>query len=415
MNDADLKIRLDTARHRDAADPLRDARAAFDIPDGVIYLDGNSLGALPRSTAARLDGLVRREWGSDLIRSWNTNDWINAPKRIGAKIAALVGAGGDEVVAADSTSINLTKLVCGALSLRPGRRVILSEAGNFPTDLYVVQGLAQLGVCELRTVQRGEIAGSMNTDVAAIMLTHVHYKTAEVFDMPALTAAAHAQGALALWDLSHSAGAVEVDLNAANADLAVGCGYKYLNGGPGAPAWLYVARRHQADISQPLTGWMGHAAPFDFDDAYAPAAGIGKMLCGTPSILAMAALEVGVDLLASFGMAALTAKSRALSAAFVESVLADGCDPALTLASPADPAQRGSHVSFRHPHAYAVCQALIAAGVIGDFRAPDLLRFGFAPAYLRFEDVERAAVAARSILAGRQWDRPEFHARAAVT
>ena len=406
---------LEAARARDRDDPLRAARDAFHLPDGVIYLDGNSLGALPRATAARVDAVVRGEWGDGLIRSWNSHDWISAPQRVGDKIAGLIGAGPGEVVTADSTSINLAKLICGALSLRPGRRVILSETGNFPTDLYIAEGLAALGLCTVRAVPRDAIAAALDDSVAAVMLTHVHYKTAEVFDMAAMTRAAQARGALMLWDLSHSAGAVPVDLNAAGADLAVGCGYKYLNGGPGAPAWLFVAQRHQAAIRSPLTGWMGHAAPFAFDDGYAPAPGIERMLCGTPSILALAALEVGVDLLASFGMDALVAKSRALSGAFVAAVLADGGDSQLTLASPADPAQRGSHVAFRHPEAFAICQALIAAGIIGDFRAPDILRLGFAPAYLRFEDVAVAAAALREILANRGWDRDEFRRRSAVT
>ncbi len=406
---------LEAARRRDRDDPLAAARSAFHIPDGLVYLDGNSLGAMPVATPGRVAAVVGDEWGNGLIRSWNSHDWIGAPQRVGAKLAGLVGAAPDEVVATDSTSVNLTKLLCGALSLRPGRRVIVSERGNFPTDLYMVQGLADLGLCELRAVARDEIAGAIDASVAAVMLTHVHYKTAEVFDIPAVTAATHAAGALALWDLSHTAGALVVDLNGARADLAVGCGYKYLNGGPGAPAWLFVARRHQAAIRSPLTGWMGHAAPFDFDDDYAPAPGIGRMLCGTPSIVALAALEVGVDLLASFGMDALMAKSRVLSSAFVAAVMADAADPALRLASPADAAQRGSHVSFHHPDAFAICQALIAEGVIGDFRAPDILRFGFTPAYLRFEDVHVAATALRRILADRSWDAPRFRVRAAVT
>ncbi len=405
----------DEARARDAADPLAGARALFDLPEGVIYLDGNSLGALPRATAARVAETVTAEWGKDLIKSWNSHDWIGAPQRVGGKIARLIGADADEVIAADSTSVNLAKLICGALSLRPGRRVILSEPGNFPTDIYIVQGLAQLGLCELRLVDRAALVAAIDSSVAAVMLTHVHYKTAEVFDMAAITAAAHAQGALAIWDLSHSAGAVPVALNAADVDLAVGCGYKYLNGGPGAPAYLYVARRHQAAIASPLTGWMGHVAPFGFDDAYAPAPGMTRFLAGTPPILALAALEVGVDMLLGLGMDALVAKGRALSDTFVTTVLAAGGDPALTLASPTDPAARGSHVSFRHPEAYAICQALIAKGIIGDFRDPDILRLGFAPAYLRFEDMVVAGETLRAILAERRWDRPEFRVRAAVT
>ena len=404
----------DAARARDAADPLAHARDAFQLPHGVIYLDGNSLGCLPKDAAARVAETVAREWGDGLIRSWNAAGWIDAPLRVGDKIAALIGAAPGEVAACDSTSVNLAKLLCGALSLRPGRQVILSEPGNFPTDLYIVEGLARFGLCELRLVPRERLAAAIDESVAAVLLTHVHYKTAALFDMAATTAAAQAAGALMLWDLSHSAGAVPVDLNGANADLAVGCGYKYLNGGPGAPAWLFVARRHQAAIATPLAGWMGHAAPFAFDDGYAPAPGIARMLAGTPSIIALAALEAGVELIAALGIAALAAKSRELSAAFVAAVEAIG-DPHLCLASPRDPAARGSHASFAHPEAHAICQALIAAGVIGDFRAPDILRFGFAPAYLRFADVARAAAELAAIIAERRWDRPEFMVRAAVT
>ena len=281
----------------DAADPLAPFRAEFDLPEGVIYLDGNSLGALPRATGPRLQAVVAQEWGRDLIRSWNTAGWIDAPARVGGKIAGLVGARPHEVTAADSTSANLFKLVAGALSLRPGRKTILSEPGNFPTDLYVIQGLAALlgeGV-RLKTVPADELVAAIDEDVAVVVLTEVHYKTGRRWPMKAVTAAAHAAGALMLWDLSHSAGAVAVDLNGADADLAVGCGYKYLNGGPGAPAFLFVAERHQAAIRSPLTGWMGHADPFAFVDAYAPAPGVRRQLCGTPPILGLSALEVGVD------------------------------------------------------------------------------------------------------------------------
>ena len=404
---------LDAARALDAADPLRPFRERFSLPEETIYLDGNSLGALPTATPARIAEVVAREWGESLIRSWNDSDWITLPQRVGGKIAGLIGAAPDEVVACDSTSVNLFKALSAALALRPGRKVILSEPGNFPTDLYVVEGLERLGLAELRLAEPERIIEAIDGDVAAVMLTHVHYKSGRVHDMAALTAAAHAKGALAVWDLSHSAGALEIDLTASNADLAVGCGYKYLNGGPGAPGFIYAAARHHAGLANPLSGWMGHAAPFAFADAYAPAPGMTRMLSGTPPVLGLSALEVGIDLLAEAGMAALTAKSRALTQFFIAAMAE--LAPALELASPADARARGSQVSFRHPEAYAICQAGIAAGVIGDFRDPDILRFGFAPIYVGFADAWNAARIVGEIVAGGTWNREEFRVRNAVT
>ena len=299
---------LGRARELDAADPLAAYRARFDLPEGVIYLDGNSLGALPKATPERVASVVRGEWGDGLIRSWNSADWIGMPRHIGGKIAPLIGAEADEVIAADSTSVNLFKLIAAALAMRPGRKVILSEPGNFPTDLYMIAGLEAQGLAERRLAPREHIAEALDEDVALLLLTHVHYKTGEVFDMAALTRAAHEAGALVLWDLSHSAGAIPVELDACEADFAVGCGYKYLNGGPGAPAFAYAARRHHDALAQPLTGWMGHAAPFAFSDDYAPAPGVGRLLCGTPPILGLAALECGVDLAAEIGVDRLAEK-----------------------------------------------------------------------------------------------------------
>lgn len=404
---------IERARVLDAADPLARYRDRFAVPEGVIYLDGNSLGCLPKETPERMAQVVRGEWGEGLIRSWNTANWITAPQRVGAKIAPLIGAQGHEVIAADSTSVNLFKLISAALHMRPGRKVILSEPGNFPTDLYMIAGLEAQGLATRRLVDRDAMADALSDDIALLMLTHVHYKSGALFDMAALTAAAQAQGALVLWDLSHSGGALPVDLNQCNADFAVGCGYKYLNGGPGAPAFAFVAERHHAALQQPLTGWMGHAAPFAFSDDYAPAPGIEKMLCGTPPILGLAALEVGVDLIAEIGVERLYAKSQALSEFFRQCLSEHGVD--LPLASPTDPAQRGSQLSFRHAEAYAICQALIARGVIGDFRAPDILRLGFAPAYLRFADMAEAARHLAEVLDSGEWERAEFQERAAVT
>lgn len=404
---------LERARHLDEADPLREFRARFDLPEGVVYLDGNSLGALPRATGARLQKLVGEEWGRGLIRSWNAADWIHLPQRVGAKIAPLIGAKPHEVIACDSTSVNLFKLISAALALRPGRKIVLSEPGNFPTDLYMVEGLAMQGLAERRLAPRERIAEALDEEVALLLLTHVHYKTGEIHDMAALTARAQQAGALVLWDLSHSGGALPVDLRGCNADFAVGCGYKYLNGGPGAPAYLFVAERHQKDAVQPLTGWMGHKAPFVFSDDYEPALGVDRMLCGTPPILGLAALEAGVDLIAEIGVERLHAKSQRLSEFFRQCLGESGAE--LDLVSPGDPAQRGSQLSFRHPEAYAVCQALIARGVIGDFRGPDILRFGIAPAYLRFEDMAEAARHLAEVLEGAEWTRPEFRERATVT
>jgi kynureninase len=409
-------VTLEEARALDAADPLAPFRDRFALPEGVIYLDGNSLGALPRATPDRLAEAVREEWGNDLIRSWNSADWIGAPQRIGAKIARIVGAKPNEVLVADSTSVNLFKLLVAGIGARPGRTVILSEPGNFPTDLYVAQGVAALlpGV-EVRTVARERIADAIDEDVAIVMLTHVHYKSGARFDMAAITRAAHEKGALMLWDLSHSAGAVDVDLGARDVDLAIGCGYKYLNGGPGAPAFLFVAERLQESLRSPLTGWMGHAAPFDFGDGYAPGQGIARFLCGTPPVLGMVALEVGVDLMLEADRSALFAKSQALCTMFIDLVEDRCAGLGFTCITPRNADARGSHVSFAHEQGYPIMQALIARGVIGDFRAPDILRFGLTPLYVGYRDVWNAVEILRDILATEAWRAPAFNLRAAVT
>lgn len=401
----------------DRADELAGFRGRFALPEGVIYLDGNSLGPLPRATAPRLARLVEAEWGGDLIRSWTKHGWIDLPLRLGEKIGRLIGARPGEVVVADSTSINLFKLLAAALRLRPDRRVILSEPANFPTDLYVAQGLIELlgGRHELRLADPGDLAAAIDEDVAVVSLTQVNYRTGRLHDMGALTRRAHGAGAVILWDLAHSAGALPVALAGCDADLAVGCGYKYLNGGPGAPAFLYVAQRLHGEIRLPLTGWLGHAAPFAFETSYRPAPGIARALVGTPPILSLAALEVGVDIALEADMGAVRRKSLALSGLFMD-VVAQECDGSgLILASPLLEAERGSHVSYAHPEGYAIMQALIARGVIGDFRDPDILRFGLTPLYLRFVDVWDAVQALREVLETGAWDRPEFKTRAAVT
>jgi kynureninase len=400
----------------DAADELAFLREAFALPSGVVYLDGNSLGALPRAAAGRLREVVEREWGERLVRSWNESGWIDLPARVAARIAGLVGAAPDEVAVADSTSVNLFKLLAGALRLRPDRRVILSEAENFPTDLYVAQGLASLADgLELRLVPRDGLRAALDARVAVLMLTQVDFRTGESHDLSTWTRAAHGQGALALFDLSHSAGAMPIDLQGCGADLAVGCGYKYLNGGPGAPAYAFVARRHQEAFVTPLAGWMGHAEPFAFDPRYRPAEGIARLACGTPPILSLAALECGVETIERGGVARLRRKSVALTDLFIRLVEQECAGHGLALASPREADRRGSQVSLRHPEGYAIVQALISRGVIGDFREPDLLRFGFAPAYLRFSDVWDAVAALRAVMAEREWQRPQHRTRAKVT
>jgi kynureninase len=400
----------------DAADGLAFARARFCLPDGVIYLDGNSLGALPRRTAARVADTVTREWGEGLIRSWNSVEhggagWIDAPAKIGAKIARLIGAAGDEVIVTDSVSVDVFKLAAAALALRPGRRVIVTEAGNFPTDVYVLQGLAALTGIELRVVAREDIAAALDGTVALLLLTQTHYRTGAVHDMAALTAAAHAAGALACWDLSHSAGAIVVDLDGANADMAVGCGYKFLNGGPGAPAFVHVARRHHPGLQQPLTGWFGHAAPFAFEDDYRPDPGIKQMLSGTPGMLGLAALGAGVATFDGIDMAAAAAKSRALGDLMLD-LVAQRC-PEIGIACPHE--GRGAQVSLSHDHAYEIAQALIARNVIGDFRPPDVLRLGFPALYVRYADVWDAVEYLSRVLASREWQEARFAVRRTVT
>ena len=395
---------LESAQALDAADPLAPYRARFALPPGVIYLDGNSLGPMPIEARTRIGQAVEREWAEGLIGSWNDADWIGAPERIGDKIAALVGATVGEVVVADSTSVNLYKLLVAALRARPGRSVILTETGNFPTDLYIAGGAAQaVPGAKVRAMPPDQVEAAIDPDTAVVMLTHVHYKSAVRRDMLRITAAAHDAGALVLWDLSHSAGAVEVGLYACGADLAVGCGYKFLNGGPGAPAFLFVAKRLQAGLTSPLTGWMGHAAPFDFVDEFRPAEGVRRFLTGTPAVLGLAALEAGVDLALEVEVAALEAKSARLWNFFSAAMQARLVDQEFELATPREAEARGSHIAYAHPHGYAIMQALIARGVVGDFREPDIMRFGLTPLYVGFEDVWRAVDTLAAVMAAEAW------------
>jgi len=402
---------LDEALALDAADPLAAYREQFALPDGVIYLDGNSLGALPRATPAALADVATRQWGDRLIRSWNEG-WIDAPQRIGGKIAPLIGAAADEVIIGDTTSTHLFKALVAALRANPDRHTVLSESGNFPTDLHIAEGaVACVPGARLKVVARAELAEALDDDTAVLLLTHVHYKTGERFDMTAWTARAQAAGALMLWDLSHSVGAVPIDLTGAGADLAVGCTYKYLNGGPGAPAFLYVAKRWQETLASPLSGWMGHAAPFAFEDAYRPAPGMKRWLAGTPAMLSTAALEAALDLWADIDQHAVATKSAQL----FDILAAAGDALGLECVSPRDPAQRGSHISFRHPDAYALTQAMIARGVIGDFRDPDILRLGLTPLYLSHEDVWRAGGIMQKVIETGEWRAPQYSQRLAVT
>ncbi len=402
---------LEHARALDAADPLAHYREQFALPEGVIYLDGNSLGVLPKATPAVLADVATRQWGDRLIRSWNEG-WIDAPQRIGAKIAPLIGAAADEVIIGDTTSTHLFKSLVAALRSNPERHTVVSEAGNFPTDLHIAEGAVScVPGARLKIVARQDLAAALDDDTAVLLLTHVHYKSSDRFDMPAWTARAHDAGALMLWDLSHSVGAVPLDLTAANADLAVGCTYKYLNGGPGAPAFLYVARRWQEVLASPLSGWMGHAAPFAFEDAYRPAPGMKRWLAGTPAMLSTAALESALDLWAGIDQHAVAIKNAQLF-----NILAAAGDAlGLDCVSPRDPAKRGSHISFRHPHAYPLTQALIVRGVIGDFRDPDILRLGLTPLYLSHEDVWRAGNILRETLETEAWRDPVLAQRLTVT
>ncbi|GGE71624.1 kynureninase [Massilia psychrophila] len=398
----------------DAQDLLAPLRARFDLPQGVIYLDGNSLGARPTTALARAQDVIAREWGQDLIRSWNTAGWFDLPKRLGDRLAPLIGARAGEVVITDSTSLNLFKALAAALNMQAegppasaARRTIVTERANFPTDIYMAEGLAAWLArgYSVRLVDRVDaLPAAIDADCAVLMLTHVNYRTGYQHDMAQLTALAHAQGALTLWDLAHSAGAVPLDLHAAGADLAVGCTYKYLNGGPGAPAFIWVPKHHQAAFCQPLAGWWGHRAPFAMAPGFAAAEGIGRALCGTQPIVSLALVECGLEVFEETDMEAIRAKSLALTDLFIELVEARCGAHRLDLVTPRAHARRGSQVSFTHPHGYAVIAALIARGVIGDYREPAIMRFGFTPLYTSFADVWDAVEILRAVLDDKAYD-----------
>ena len=390
-------------------------RALFALPEGVIYLDGNSLGPLPRAAAEKVRASIEEEWGEMLITAWNRAGWMDKPRALGDRIGRLIGAEPGSVVLGDTLSIKVYQALASALDLRPDRKVILSDTGNFPSDLYMAEGLVRtLGEgYALRTVAPEAVEEAICPDIAVLMLTEVDYRTGRKHDMKHLIEKAHAAGALVVWDLAHSAGAIEVDLAGADADFAVGCTYKYLNSGPGGPAFIYIAPRLADHVRPALSGWLGHEAPFAFDLHYRPGAGVERMRVGTPPILQMAALEASMDIWDRVEMTDIRARSIELTEAFIAGV--EAACPNLTLASPRDPEARGSQISFRHAEGYAIMQALIARGVIGDFRAPDILRFGFTPLYTTMEDVTRAVAILKDIMDNALWDRAEYRTRAKVT
>lgn len=397
------------------SDTFERTRQMFDLPPGVIYLDGNSLGPPPSGVARRVADTIAKEWGGELIRAWNSAGWMDMPTRVGDRIGRLIGAPAGSVVTGDTLSIKVYQALASALELRPERRVVLSDTGNFPTDLYMAEGLlASLGQGhELRLVEPHDVAAAIDETVAVLLLTEVDYRTGRLHDMAAITRRAHEAGALAIWDLAHSAGAIPVDLAGADADFAVGCTYKYLNGGPGAPAFIYVAPRLAGHVRPALSGWLGHEAPFSFDLGYRPGRGIERMRVGTPPIVALAALDAALDVWDGVSTGEIRARSIELSERFIAEV--ERRCPELELASPRQPQMRGSQVSFRFEHGYAAMQALIERGVVGDFRAPDIMRFGFTPLYLGIDDVVAAAVAIETVMRDRLWDDPRHARRSRVT
>jgi kynureninase len=399
---------------RDMTD-FNTTRAFFDLPDGMIYMDGNSLGPLPRNVAARIAHTITDEWGQMLITGWNRSGWMEMPRRVGDRVGRLIGAPAGSVVLGDTLSIKVFQALASALEMRKDRRVILSDSGNFPSDLYMADGLTGMlgGNYRVKIVAPEDVADTIDDTIACLMLTEVDYRTGRRHDMPGLTRKAHDAGALAVWDLAHSAGALPVDVLGGGADIAVGCTYKYLNSGPGGPAFIYVAPEHAERVRPALSGWLGHEAPFAFDLDYRAGHGIDRMRVGTPPILQLAALDAAMDVWDGVDMNDLRARSIELSELFIAEV--EAACPELELASPRDPAQRGSQVSFRFAEGYGTMQALIARGVIGDFRAPDIMRFGITPLYLTEDDIRGAAAILADILDNRHWDRPEYKTRAKVT
>jgi len=411
-------ITLDSIHQLDNNDELAHLRDEFLLPADTVYLDGNSLGALTKRAKDRLSKVTAHEWGDDLIHSWNSNQWINLPNIVGDKIASIIGAESGQVIACDSTSVNLFKVLASALSINSNRSVVLSQNDNFPTDLYMVQGLASLlgeSKCQLKSVAPNDVEQSLDESVAVLMLTHVNFRSGEIHNMRKLTDLAHQKGILVIWDLAHSAGAVELAVDECNIDFAIGCGYKYLNGGPGAPAFIYAAKRHQSSLSQPLSGWMGHRSPFSFDHDYQAGEGMSQFLCGTPNILSMVALDAALEVFEQCTIAKLREKSLALSELFIGLVDQSEALKECRVESPRKRARRGSQVALSHDHAFAISQALIANKIIVDFREPNIIRFGFTPLYCRFEDVYRTVKVLGSIVENTLYENSEYHRRCTVT
>ena len=406
------------AKKLDVNDKLFAKRELFSLPEGIIYLNGNSLGPLPINLRQRLDSVLNEQWGKDLIGSWNKHDWIDLPKKVGEKIAPIIGAAGGQVLCCDSVSLNLFKLLASCLQLRPNRKRILSQKDNFPTDLYVAQGLQQLlgnSNCKLEIVNSEQLVNNLNDDVAVLMLSQVNFRDGAAHDIEVLTKVAHERGALVIWDLAHSAGILPLSLDEWNVDFAVGCGYKFLNGGPGAPAFIYINSRHHDKFIQPLQGWMGHKAPFDFDQNFIPAEGVGQFMTGTPSILALAALDEALDVFINVDIQQLREKHMLLSGYFLDMVEQHAVLKSLELISPKNVNKRGAQLSFSHPEAYAICRAWAEAGVIADFRSPNLLRVGFSPLILRFEELEKAVKALVEIMDSELFTETRFQHRLKVT
>ena len=401
----------------DKQDPLADEAAKYYLPEGVLYFAGNSLGALPVAAQKRVASIIRDEWGEKLVGGWNSAGWYSSPARVGAKIAQLIGAHANEVTVTDSTSVNLFKSIISAMGINTQRKVCLTDREIFPTDLYIMQGIEELlgERFTLKAVQRNCIADEIDADTALLVLSHVDYRTGDVFDMQGITRRIHEAGGLVLWDLCHSAGVLDVGLNEAKADFAVGCGYKFLNGGPGAPSFVYVAKRHQEIIRQPLSGWMGHANPFEFDQTYTGAAGIRKMLCGTPSVIAMGCFEAALDELLPVSMVAIRDKSSKLTRLFIELMKERCADFGFTLISSENDEIRGSQISYTHQQGYAIMQALIVSNVIGDFRAPDCVRFGVGPLYLSYMDIWRAIDTLKIIMEKQAWRKFQDQSQGSVT
>ncbi|WJG10318.1 kynureninase [Aliiglaciecola sp. LCG003] len=415
VENSDMQLQ---ANQLDAADPLRMIKDDFDLPEDTIYLDGNSLGALPKIARQRAREVVEQQWGRDLITSWNKHQWIDLPRKVGESIGGLIGAEPGQTICCDSISVNLFKLLSGALMMQRGRHKVVSQADNFPTDLYMVQGLQGLlgaAKCQLELVEENAIEASLSENVAVLLLTHVNFRSGVIHDMQRLTKLAHDKGILVIWDLAHSAGVLDLHLDDCEADFALGCGYKYLNGGPGAPAFIYIAQRHQDAFQQPLTGWMGHKTPFSFSADYHAAEGMNQCLSGTPAILSMSVLDAALSIFTKTSMSAIREKSVQLGDFFVQCLHHYNLFDLFTAASPMNAQERGSQFALAHPDAYAICQALIGHGVIGDFRSPDILRLGFAPLYVSFCDVHNATLILADIMQQKIYTQARFQARLSVT